>query len=82
MPYIATVPPSRATPEAAEAYRYLYRVAGARIPGNIFHVFSLRPSTMTRFIRNWELAMWTREEPRQNRELVAVAVSRLASCDY
>lgn len=82
MPYITTVRRSRANAEVASAYGYLYRVAGVRIPGRIFQVFSLRPSTMARFIRNWELAMWLCDEPRRNRELVAVAVSRLASCEY
>jgi hypothetical protein len=82
MSFIATVPPSRADAELAAAYKYLYRVAGGRIPARIFQSFSSRPSSMTRFIRNWELALWIGDEPRRYRELVAVAVSRLASCDY
>ena len=82
MSFIATVSPWRANAEVVAAYRNLYRVAGGWIPGRIFRVFSLRPSTMVRFTRNWELAMWACVEPRQNRELMAVAVSRLASCDY
>ena len=82
MPFITTVPRSRTNTEVVAAYRYLYRVAGVRVPIRIFQVFSRRPSTMMRFIRNWELAMWACDEPRQNRELVAVAVSRLASCEY
>jgi hypothetical protein len=82
MPFIETLSRSRAGAELAEAYRYLDRVAGTRIPGKIFELFGLRPSTMTRYIRNWELAMWACAEPRRNRELVAVAVSRLATCEY
>jgi hypothetical protein len=82
MSFVATVPPSRANAEVVAAYRYLYRVAGGKIPGRIFRVLSLRPSTMVRFVRNWELASWAGNEPRQNRELMAVVVSRLASCDY
>jgi len=82
MSFIATTPPSRATPEGKDAYRYMYRVAGVWIPGNIFRVLSGRPGTMARFIRDWEVAMWSCEEPRRDRELVAAAVSRRASCEY
>jgi len=82
MPFVSTVPPARATPELKKAYRYVYRVAGVWIPGNIFRVFSQRPSTMARYVRDWEVAMWACQEPRRNRELVAVAASRLARCEY
>lgn len=82
MSFIASVPPSRADADVAAAYRYLGRVAGSRIPARIFRVFSLRPSTMVRFIRNWELALWLGTEPRPTREMVAVAVSSLATCVY
>ncbi len=82
MSMIASVPPSRANAEVAAAYRYLGRVAGTRIPARIFRVFSLRPTTMVRFIRNWELALWLGSEPRTTREIVAVAVSSLARCVY
>jgi len=82
MSFIATVPPSRADAEVAAAYQDLYRVAGGRIPGRIFQVVSLRPSTMVRFIRNWELALWISDESRRNREMMAVAVALLATCDY
>jgi alkylhydroperoxidase family enzyme len=33
-------------------------------------------------IRSWELTLWEGEEPRQRRELVAAAVSRLNDCHY
>ena len=82
MSFIATTPPSRATAEGKAAYRYMYRVAGGWIPGNIFKTFGLRPATMTRYIRDWEVAMWSCDEPRRTRELVAAATSRLARCDY
>jgi hypothetical protein len=33
-------------------------------------------------IRSWELIMWAGDEPRQDRELAAAAVSRFNNCHY
>lgn len=82
MPFIATVPPAKATGETAAAYRELARVSGAGMVAQVVQVFSLRPASMRRMIRGWELAMWVGEEPRAQRELVAAAVSRLNDCHY
>jgi alkylhydroperoxidase family enzyme len=82
MSFIATVPPARATGETAEAYRYMARVAGHAMVAKIVQVFSLRPGSMRRFIRSWELSQWAGSEPRAMRELVAAAISRLNACHY
>ncbi|HKA28524.1 MAG TPA: carboxymuconolactone decarboxylase family protein [Candidatus Binatia bacterium] len=82
MPFIPTIPPGRATGELADAYGYMRDVAGASMIANIVQVFSLRPASMRRMIRAWELAMWAGDEPRATRELVAAAVSRLNDCHY
>ena len=52
-----------------------------KIP-KIVQVFSLRPSSMRRMLRTWELGMWVGDEPREMREMIAVTVSRLNSCRY
>jgi hypothetical protein len=70
MPFIATIPPSRATGETAEAYRALRQVSGSGLVAKVVQVFSLRPASMRRMIRSWELAMWTGDEPRAQRELI------------
>jgi len=80
--FIATVPPRRATGETAAAYRYMARVGGSDLVANVVRVFSLRPASMRRMIRSWELAMWTGDEPRTLRETLAAAVSRLNDCHY
>jgi alkylhydroperoxidase family enzyme len=82
MPSIATVPPAKASGETAEAYRYMARVAGHSMVAKIVQLFSLRPGSMRRFIRSWELSQWAGSEPRAMRELVAAAVSRLNACHY
>jgi hypothetical protein len=82
MSFIATIPPSRATGETAEAYRALRQVSGSGLVAKVVQVFSLRPASMCRMIRTWELAMWTGDEPRPQREFVAAAVSRLNDCHY
>ena len=82
MPFIATIPPSRATGETAEVYAALRRMSGSGLVAQVVQVFSLRPASMRRMIRSWELAMWAGEEPRARRELVAAAVSRLNDCHY
>jgi hypothetical protein len=82
MAFIATVPPGRARGETAAAYRYMAEVGGAEIFAKVVQLFSLRPASMRRMIRNWELTMWVGSEPRAMRELTAVAVSRLNDCHY
>ncbi len=82
MPYIQTIPPQRADGETAEVYRRMEEVGGSSKIANIVQLFSLRPLSMQRMIRSWELAMWSGDEPRTNRELVAAAVSRYADCHY
>lgn len=82
MAYIPTVAPSRATGEAAEAYKYMREVGGTDRVTRIVQVFSLRPASMRRMIRTWELSNWVGDEPRRTRELVAAAVSRLNNCHY
>ena len=82
MPFIATIPPSQARGETAEVYAALRRMSGSGLVAQVVQVFSLRPASMRRMIRSWELAMWAGEEPRARRELVAAAVSRLNDCHY
>lgn len=82
MAFIKTVPPSRATGETAEVYGWGYRMTGYPKMPNIVQVFSLRPGSMRRMIRTWELAMVVGDEPRVMRELVAVAVSKFNACHY
>ncbi len=82
MPHIRTVPPSRADAETASTYRYMKEVGGSSQAANIVQLFSLRPASMRRMIRSWELALWCGHEPRSNRELIAAAVSRYADCHY
>ncbi len=82
MPYIQTISPQRADAETAEVYRHMEGVGGSAKIAHIVQLFSLRPASMLRMIRSWELAMWSGEEPRMNRELVAAAVSRHADCHY
>jgi hypothetical protein len=82
MAFVATIPPGRATGEVRDAYRYMREVGGAATVAHVVQVFSLRPASMRRMIRSWELAMWTGTEPRAAREFLAVAVSRLNACHY
>jgi alkylhydroperoxidase family enzyme len=82
MTFIATVPPARATGETAEVYRYMAEVAGVAMVAKVVQLFSLRPASMRRMIRSWELSQWAGTEPRTTRELVAAAVSRLNDCHY
>jgi hypothetical protein len=82
VPHIATIAPRQATGETAEAYGELRRVSGSGLVAQVVQVFSLRPASMRRMIRSWELAMWLGDEPRASRELVAAAVSRLNDCHY
>jgi alkylhydroperoxidase family enzyme len=82
MAFIATVSPRNATGETAAVYRYMAEVGGVDLVANVVRLFSLRPASMRRMIRSWELTMWTGDEPRALRELVAAAVSRLNDCHY
>jgi hypothetical protein len=82
VPHIATVPPAQATGETAEVYADLRRMSGSGLVAGVVQVFSLRPASMRRMIRGWELAMWVGDVPRASRELVAAAVSRLNDCHY
>jgi hypothetical protein len=82
MTYIDTIPPSKASGETAAVYRYLAEVTGSGMSASIVQLFSLRPGSMRRMIRSWELSNWTGSEPRAMRELVAAAVSRFNSCHY
>jgi hypothetical protein len=83
MAYINTIPPNRANGETAEVYKYMAEVGGLdKVVAKIVQVFSLRPRSMRRMIRNWELGMWIGNEPRQTREMVGAAVSRLNNCYY
>ena len=82
MAYIETVSPRRASGETREVYRYMAEVGGSGVVAKIVQMFSLRPGSMRRMIRNWELTMWMAEGPRASREMLAATISRLNHCDY
>ena len=83
MAFIRVIPPERAGGETAEAYRYMRDVLGGfDRSALIVRLFSLRPASMRRMVRTWELAMWVGDEPRADRELVAAVVSRINDCHY
>ncbi len=82
MTYIRTVRPSAATGETAAAYKYMAEVSGGENVAPVVQLFSLRPGSMRRMIRSWELALWMGEEPRDKRELLAAAVARLNGSAY
>ena len=82
MAFVATIAPARATGETRDVYQYMRQVGGAGAVAHIIQLFSLRPASMRRAIRSWELAMWVGDEPRPMRETVAAAVSRLNDCHY
>jgi alkylhydroperoxidase family enzyme len=82
MAFIETISPRGATGETADAYRFMAEVTGSTMPAKIVQVFSLRPESMRRMIRTWELSQWAGAEPRTTRELVAAAVSRFNACHY
>ena len=82
MPFIKTIPPSKASGETAEVYDYMAEVSGSRMVAKIVQIFSLRPATMRRMIRQWELTMWVGSVSRRHRELVAAAVSHFNNCHY
>jgi len=82
MAHVQVVPPSRAAGQLADAYRYMREVGGVGMIANIVRLFSLRPASMRRMIRTWELSNWIGSEPRTTREMVGAAVSRLNDCHY
>ena len=83
MAFIEIVPPKRATGETAQVYRYMAGVVrGEGMAARIVQLFSLRPASMRRMVRSWELSMWCAQRPRAERELLASTVSRLNDCDY
>jgi len=82
MAFIKTIPPGTAKGETREAYNYMAQVAGPDRVAKIVQIFSLRPESMKRMIRQWELTMWKGSVPRQSSELVAAAVSRFNNCHY
>ena len=82
MAFIRTIGPRQATGETKEVYRYMREVAGDGMVARIVQMFSLRPGSMRRMIRSWELTNWVGDEPRTTREMLAAAVSRFNSCHY
>ena len=82
MAFIKIIKPNEATDETAEVYKYVAQVTGQKLVPKIVQLFSLRPSSMKRMIRLWELGMWTGNVPRRSREMVAAAVSRFNVCHY
>ena len=80
MAYIRYIPPSRAAGRLAHVYREV-RAEVPRVP-NLMQVFSLRPETMEAIYHSWLAIMWNGRVERQTKELVAVAVSRVARCEY
>ncbi len=80
--FIATIAPARATGETHDVYRYMRQVGGTDRVAHVVQLFSLRPASMRRMIRSWELAMWVGDEPRSQREFVAAVTSRLNTCHY
>ncbi len=83
MPFIEVIPPNKAGGETAGVYRYMYDVAGGgEMVAKIVQMFSLRPGSMRRMIRTWELAMWVGTQPRTDREMIASMISRYNNCDY
>jgi len=83
MAFIRVIPPAQATGETAATYRYMREVLGGfDRAARIVQLFSLRPGSMRRMVRSWELAMWCAQEPRAARELMAAVISRLNDCHY
>lgn len=82
MAWIRIIPPSKASGETAEVYRYMYDVAGEKLVARIVQLFSIKAGSMRRMIRNWDVTMWRGDVPRHQRELLASLVSRLNDCAY
>lgn len=82
MAWIRTPSVSEGGPELAAVHREMHQVVGLPLVANVVRLFSLRPASMRRMIRTWEIAMWMGPEPRATRELVAAMVSRANRCVY
>ena len=82
MPFIKIISPREAAEELYDVYKYASNVAGINMVAKIVQIFSLRPASMQRMVRMWELLMWMGTVPRQYRELTAAAVSRFNNCPY
>jgi len=82
MAWIRTVSRAEGGAELADVHNYMREVGGAGAVANIVRLFSQRPASMRRMIRNWELAMWMGDEPRATREWIAATVSRINQCVY
>ncbi len=82
MAFIEVVSPRKATGETAAVYRYMGEMAETKLIPNVIRIFSLKPESMRRMIRLWELSSWSGDEPRTTRELLASLVSRLNDCHY
>lgn len=82
MSYIHTATLAEGGPDLKAVHAYMHEVGGLGVTANIMRMFSLRPASMRRMIRTWELGMWMGEEPRATRELVAAMVSRINQCVY
>jgi alkylhydroperoxidase family enzyme len=83
MAFIRTISRREADGETGAVYDYMREVLGGfDRTARIVQLFSLRPGSMRRMIRSWELAMWCGTEPRAQRELLAAVVSRLNDCHY
>jgi len=82
MPFIKIITPREADEKLYDVYKYASNVAGINMVAKIVQIFSLRPASMKRMVRMWELLMWMGTVPRHNRELTAAAVSRFNNCPY
>jgi AhpD family alkylhydroperoxidase len=80
MAYIRHIPPSRAAGRLAHVYREV-REEVPRVP-NLLQVFSLRPELMETVFRSWLSIMWGGRLPRELKEMIAIATSKAARCDY
>ncbi|MGR9093408.1 MAG: carboxymuconolactone decarboxylase family protein [Gammaproteobacteria bacterium] len=80
MAFIRHIPPSEAAGRLAHVYREI-RAEVPRVP-NLMQVFSLRPETMESIYHSWLASMWNGKVDRRTKELLAVAISRIARCDY
>jgi uncharacterized peroxidase-related enzyme len=81
MAYIKTIDEQAASGELAEAFR---RVAGARgRVANILKIHSINPRTMLAHLELYRELMFGRSDlSREEREMIAVAVSVVNGCHY
>ncbi len=80
MAYIRHISPSQAGGRLAHIYEEI-RSEVPRVP-NLMQVFSLRPETMAWVYRSWLTSMWNGGLGRTEKEVLAVAVSKAAHCNY